>query len=127
VGFLANEEFDKIKARLLANDAQQEKSCIQISHPLQQVYMPSAYIGNYDIMKIDVKGASIQTEITGSPSYMKMDEHLKSAVILNLPSLQPYVTQEGTLYTKLLKALYDCIQSGLWKAMVCNNSKSITS
>jgi hypothetical protein len=32
-----------------------------------------------------------------------------------LPSLQTYVTPEGTLYTKLLKALYGCVQSGqLW-------------
>jgi hypothetical protein len=36
-----------------------------------------------------------------------------------LPSLQKYVTAEGTLYTRLLKALYSCIQSGqLWYAKI---------
>jgi hypothetical protein len=75
----------------------------------------AAYIGNYKVAKIDVKGAYIQTEITGSPIYMKLDKRLTSMALEILPSLQKYVTAEGTLYTKLLKALYGCIQSGqLW-------------
>jgi hypothetical protein len=46
---------------------------------------------------------------------MKMDKKLTSMVLSILPSLQSYVTPEGTLYTKLLKALYSCVQSGqLW-------------
>jgi hypothetical protein len=78
-----------------------------------------AYIGNYDVDKIDVKGAYIQTEITGLPIYMKMDKRLTTAVILILPELKPYVTPSGTLYTKLLKALYGCIQSGqLWYSKI---------
>jgi hypothetical protein len=32
------------------------------------------YIGVYEVAKIDVKGAYGQTEITGSPIYMKMDK-----------------------------------------------------
>jgi hypothetical protein len=40
-------------------------------------------------------------------------------VLLISPSLKDYVTPEGTLYTKLLKALYGCIQSGqLWYAKI---------
>jgi hypothetical protein len=36
-----------------------------------------------------------------------------------LPEFQAYVTTEGTLYTRLLKALYGCIQSGqLWYAKI---------
>jgi hypothetical protein len=36
-----------------------------------------------------------------------------------LPSLKNYVTSEGTLYTKLMKALYGCVQSGqLWYAKI---------
>ncbi len=65
--------------------------------------------------KIDVKGAYIQTEITGSPIYMKMDKKLTVTVLSILPSLKKYVTPECTLYTKQLKTLYGCIQSGqLW-------------
>jgi len=78
-----------------------------------------AYIGEYSAAKIDVKGAYTQTEITGSPIYMKIDKKLTSAVISILPERKEYVTTEGTLYTKLLKALYGCIQSGqLWYAKI---------
>jgi hypothetical protein len=77
------------------------------------------YTGKYQVAKIDVKGAYIQTEITRSPKYMKMDKKLTNAILAILPSLQSYVTPEGTLYTKLLKSLYGCIQSGqLWYAKI---------
>jgi hypothetical protein len=69
--------------------------------------------------KIDVKSAYIQTQITGSPIYMKMDKCLTTVVISIQAKLQPYVTPNGTLYTKLLKALYGCIQSvQLWYAKI---------
>jgi hypothetical protein len=120
--FLANGEFDKIKARLVANGAQQNRelypnksSPTASMHAIFTCFAIVAYKGNYDVAKIDVKGAYIQTEITGSPIYMKMDKRLTSIILSILPSLQAYVTPEGTLYTKLLKALYGCVQSGqLW-------------
>jgi hypothetical protein len=71
------------------------------------------------VAKIDLKGAYIQTEITGLPIYMKLDKRLTTMALRILPSLQKYVTAEGTLYTRLLKALYSCIQSGqLWYAKI---------
>jgi hypothetical protein len=42
---------------------------------------------------------------------MKLDKKLTIMALSILPSLQKYVTPEGTLYTKLLKALYGCVQS----------------
>jgi hypothetical protein len=46
---------------------------------------------------------------------MKLDKKLISAVISMLLDLQQYVTVEGTLYTRLIKALFGCVQSGqLW-------------
>ena len=124
--FLANGEFDKIKARLVANGAQQKRelypnksSPTASIHAIFTSFVLVAYIGKYLVAKIDIKGAYIQTEITGSPIYMKLDKRLTSAVISILPNLQPYVTPEGNLYTKLLKALYGCIQSGqLWYAKI---------
>jgi hypothetical protein len=50
---------------------------------------------------------------------MRVDKKLTNAFLTILPSLQSYVTPEETLYTKLLKALYGCIQSGqLWYANI---------
>ncbi len=124
--FLANGEFDKIKARLVANGAQQirelypnKSSPTASMHAIFTCFALVAYRGNYNVAKVDVKGAYIQTEITGSPIYMKMDKRLTSIILLILLSLQAYVTPEGTLYTKLLKALYGCVQSGqLWYAKI---------
>jgi hypothetical protein len=48
----------------------------------------AAYIGNYKVAKVDVKGAYIQTEITGSPIYMKLDKRITSMALEILPSLQ---------------------------------------
>jgi hypothetical protein len=120
--FLANGEFDKIKARLVANGAQQKRelhpnksSPTASIHAIFTCLALVAYMGNYKVAKVNVKGAYIQTEITGSPMYMKMDKKLSAMALSILPSLQKYVTPEGKLYTKLLKALYGCIQSGeLW-------------
>jgi hypothetical protein len=53
--------------------------------------------------------------MTGSPVFMKLDKKLTESVITILPELKRFVTKEGTLYTRLLKALYGCIQSSrLW-------------
>jgi len=127
--FLANGGFDKIKAQLVANGAQQKrelypnKSSTASIHAIFTCLAIVAYRGNYEVAKIDVKGAYIQTEITGSPIYMKMDKKLTTAITTILPDLQDYVTPEGTLYTKLLKALYGCIQSGqLWYARISKES-----
>jgi hypothetical protein len=120
--FFANGKFEKIKARLVANGAQQNKelypnksSPTASIHAIFTCLTLVAYIGKYTVAKIDVKGAYIQTEITGSPIYMKLDKRLTTMALSILPSLQKYITPEGTLYTKLLKALYGCVQSGqLW-------------
>jgi hypothetical protein len=124
--FLANGEFDKIKAPLVANGAQQKRELYpNKSSPTASIHAMFtcltlvAYMGNYKVAKVDVKGAYIQTEISGSPIYMKMDKKLTTLALSILPSLQKYITPEGTLYTKLLKALYGCIQSGqLWYAKI---------
>ncbi len=108
------------------NGAQQMRELYPIkSSPMASIHATFtcftlvAYIRNYLVAKIDVKGAYIQTEITRSPIYMKLDKKLTSAVISILPNIHPYVTPEGNLYTKLLKALYGCIQSGqLWYAKI---------
>jgi len=93
--FLANGEFDKIKARLVVNGAQQKKklypnkSSPTVSiHAIFTCLAIVMYTGNYEVAKIDVKGANIQIEITRSPIYMKM---LTSAITSILPDLQNYV------------------------------------
>jgi len=67
------------------------------------------------ICKIDIKGAFIQTEMEGPPVYVRCDKNLTKLIIQVLPAIKKYVTATGTLYCRLLKALYGCIQaSRLW-------------
>jgi hypothetical protein len=65
--------------------------------------------------KLDVKGAFIQTEMTGVSVYIKCAGRLKHVIIRTYPELTKYVGKDGVLYCKLLKALYGCVQaSKLW-------------
>jgi hypothetical protein len=77
--FLANGEFDKIKARLVANGAQQKRELYRNKssptasiHAIFTCLAIVVYMGKYEVAKIDVKGVCIQTEITRLPIYMKM-------------------------------------------------------
>jgi G3E family GTPase len=92
--FLANGEFNKIKARLVANRAQQKKelypnklSPTASVHAIFTCLTLVAYMCSYKVAKVDVKGAYIQMEISGSPIYMKMDKKLMTLALSTLPSL----------------------------------------
>lgn len=120
--FLANGDFDKVKGRIVANGAQQNRALYPNRssptvgiHSIMACLAMGAQLENYILSKVDVKGAYLQTEMTGSPVFMKLDKRLTESVISLLPELKRYVTPEGTLYTKMLKALYGCVQSSrLW-------------
>jgi hypothetical protein len=65
--------------------------------------------------KLYVKGAFIQTKMTGTPVYIKCAGKLKEVVLHTYPKLADYVGKDSVLYCKLLKALYGCVQaSKLW-------------
>ncbi len=120
--FLANGEFDKVKGWIVANGAQQSRAMYLNRssptvglHSILTCLAMAAQLDNYILAKIDVKGAYLQMEMTGSPVFMKLDKKLMASVISILPQLKRFVTPEGTLYTRLLKALYGCVQSSrLW-------------
>jgi hypothetical protein len=65
--------------------------------------------------KVDVKGAFIQTEMSGPPVYNKLHRTLTEKVVKILLDLKKYVGEDCLLYYKLLKALYGFVQaSKLW-------------
>ena len=86
--FLASGEFDKIKARRVANGAQQLRELqpnyslpTASIHGIFACFTLIAYIVHYKVVKVDVKGEYIQTKLTGSLIYMKMGKKLMAAVI----------------------------------------------
>ena len=51
----------------------------------------------------------------GPPLYICCDKELTPLIVEQLPGLKKYVTSDGKLYCRLLKALYGCVQAGkLW-------------
>ncbi len=72
------------------------------------------------IGKLDVKGAFIQTEMTGMPVYVQCRGKLKDLMVKILPNLKKNIGSDGMLYCRLRKALYGCVQaSKLWYEQLC--------
>jgi predicted small secreted protein len=69
----------------------------------------------YTLGKIDVTGAFRQTEMSGTPVYIKCTRQLKDLILDLYLEYSKYVGKDGVLHCKLLKALYGCVQaSKLW-------------
>jgi hypothetical protein len=69
----------------------------------------------YTLGKIDVKGAFIQTEMSGTPVYIKCTRQLRDLILDLYPEYKKSIGKDRVLYCKLLKALYGCVQaSKLW-------------
>jgi hypothetical protein len=120
--FLATGEHDKMKSRLVANGNEQDPEVYpDRSSPtvtIQSILTSLVVAGSnpeLKMAKVDVKGAFIQTEMEGPPVFIRLDRSLTKLVVEFLPGLKKYVEADGTLYCKLLKALYGCVQaSKLW-------------
>jgi hypothetical protein len=71
------------------------------------------------VVKIDVKGAFVQTPMSGAPTYVKLDPKVTKYAVSLYPAFEKLVEGDGCLCTRLLKALYGCVQaSALWYALI---------
>jgi hypothetical protein len=67
------------------------------------------------MVKIDVKGMFVQTEMVGPPVHIKCRKKVADLMLKRFPGLKRYIGDDGLLYLKLLKALYGSMQvSKLW-------------
>jgi hypothetical protein len=120
--FLANGEHDKYKSRLVAHGNKQDatlysdrSSPTASIHSITTCLTIAAYNPDCVVGKLDVKGAFIQTEMSGTPVYVQFRGKLREMILSVKPELAAYVGDDGILYGKLLKALYGCVQaSRLW-------------
>jgi hypothetical protein len=72
-------------------------------HGIITSFATIAYIMYYKVENVDVKGAYLQTELAGSPIYMKMDKELTTEVISILPKLYPFSHHRGHCCTASLR------------------------
>jgi hypothetical protein len=124
--YLACGEFDKMKARLVADGRDQDPVMYpDKSSPTVAVHSVFTALGLASgkpwriVVKIDIKGAFVQTPMKGEPVFMKIDPRISRYVIRLFPELEEMLEGDGCLYTQLLKAMYGCIQaSALWYALI---------
>jgi len=124
--YLASGEFDKMKARLVADGRDQDpelypdKSSPMVA--LHSVFTVLGMVASHKwrvTLKIDIKGAFLQTPMEGEPTYMKLDQRMSKYVVEMFPELKTLMEEDGCLYTLMLKAIYGCVQaSALWYALI---------
>ena len=124
--YLANGSFYKMKARLVANGRDQDAEMYpDKSSPMVAVHSVFTALGLASgkpwqiVIKIDIKGAFVQTPMKGEPVYMKIDRKISQYVINMFPESANMLEDDECLYTLLLKAMYGCIQaSTLWYQLI---------
>ena len=131
--FDASGQHEKYKSRLVSHGNKQDtslypnRSSPTVSvHAILTCLTLAACNTAYTLAKIDVKGAFIQTEMSGTPVYIKCTRQLRDLILDLYLEYEKYIGKDGVLYCKLLKALYGCVQaSKLWYEKVCKFLESL--
>jgi hypothetical protein len=120
--FDASGQHEKYKSRLVLHGNKQDtnlypnRSSPTVSvHAILTCLALAACNTAYTLAKIDVKGAFIQPEISGTPVFIKCTRQLRDLILDLYPEYEKYIGKDRVLYCKLLKALYGSVQaSKLW-------------
>jgi hypothetical protein len=120
--YLANGKFEKMKARLVADGRDQDPDMFpNKSSPTVSTQSVLAVLGVIiacswrTIVKIDIKGAFVQTPMTGDPVYMRINPKITKQITELFPKHSKFVDKGGFMYTVMRKAMYGCIQaSSMW-------------
>jgi hypothetical protein len=132
--FLADGSFDKMKARLVSHGNYQNKNdfpdrsspTVAIYSVLMVLVVYAGRLDYFEICKIDVKGAFVQTPMEGELIYMKIGKSLASRIIELYPEYSRFVDDKGNLYTEMLKAMYGCVQASLlWHRLLVKVLKEL--
>jgi hypothetical protein len=118
----ARGKFEKLKARLVANGAQQDKTLYtDVSSPtakMQSIMMclTVAARERRKVATVDIGGAYLNAKMKGEDVLMELDSLLTSILAKIAPEIVPYIDKRtGKLIVKLDRALYGCVQSAkLW-------------
>ena len=114
--------FEKLKARLVAGGHREDRSVFssnEITSPTiatQSIFTIAAIAAHEgrDVITGDVPGAYLHADMKGD-LFMILPKELVTVLIEMDENYKKYVTFHGTIYVKLLKALYGCVESArLW-------------
>jgi hypothetical protein len=124
--YAANGDFEKVKARLVADGRDQDPAMYpNKSSPtvaLQSVFTVLGMAAEHRwriVAKVDIKGAFVQTPMSGPPIFMKLDPKVVRYAREMYPEFEEYLWNGASIYTVMLKAMYGCVQaSALWYALI---------
>jgi hypothetical protein len=124
--YLANGDFDKVKARLVADGRDQDQEMYpDKSSPTVAIHLVFTVLGLACqkrwriVVKIDIKGAFVQTPMMGHQIFMKLDPKITKYAKEICPEFDDFIWRDGCLYMVLLKVMYSCIQaSAFWYAFI---------
>jgi hypothetical protein len=124
--YLANGSFNKMNWRLVADGRDQDAEMYpDKSSPTVAVHSVFMALGLASskpwriFVKVDIKGAFMQTPMKGEPVYMTIDPKISQYVVNMFPELGDMLEEDGCLYTLLLKVMYGCIQASvLWYELI---------
>jgi hypothetical protein len=122
----ANGDFKKVKARLVANGRDQDtamypnKSSPTIAlHSVFTVLGMAAEKRWRVVAKVDIKGAFVQTPMSGPPIFMRLDPKVVRYAKEIYPEFEEFQWKDASIFTVMLKAMYGCVQaSALWYALI---------
>jgi hypothetical protein len=73
-----------------------------------------------------VKGAFIQTPMKGEPIYLRVGRDIVKHILEACPEYADFMAENGTMYVKMLKAMYGCVQACLlWYKLLVEVLSSI--
>ncbi len=100
--FKADGSHDKYKSRLVAHGNEQDTTLYPDRasptaqlHSIMTCLAVAACNEKCSVGKLDVKGAFIQTEMTGVPVYIKCAGKLRHVILCTYPELMKYVGKDG--------------------------------
>jgi Reverse transcriptase (RNA-dependent DNA polymerase) len=120
--YLACGKFDKMKARLVADGRDQDPEMFPNKSsptvPIQSILVFLGIIVTWNwrnIIKTDIKGAYVQTSMSGDPVYIRINPKITKQIVQLFPKYGKFVDDRGYMYTVMKKAMYGCIQaSAMW-------------
>ena len=120
--FLASGEFEKLKARLVAEGDQQDRELYDdLSAPTvatNSVFtlLSIAVYEKRKITVIDISGALLNADMTtGLAVHMRLDRNMSNIMIRLAPHYSEFADHKGCIVVRLDKALYGCVESAaLW-------------
>jgi len=114
-----NGDFDKLKARLVANGAQQDRSLYKTSHVSSPTVSNTsvfvcagiAAMERRHVVTMDIIGAYLKIDMTGRKVRVRLSAEVAANLCELRPSYKPFLLRDGSLIVALDKAMYGCLES----------------